>query len=124
MKKLIIIGIIFLLIAAVILGIFSTGLPLGMVILHNQEESVALSGAEATAVRTLFIFRFYRYGIGGCPFTDGVSITVGNRAFALATDGCYSAKDLQNDDCMEFNRLEWKRIKDLFAKYFEKTLLG
>ena len=123
MKKYIIIAAIVLLIAGVILGIFSTGLPLGMVILHNQEESVALSGAEAAAVRTLFIFRFYRYGIGGCPFTDGVSITIGNREFALATDGCYSAKDLQNDDCMEFNRLEWKRIKDLFANYFGETLL-
>lgn len=123
MRKYIIIGILLLLIAGFVLYHFSSGFPLGEVTLLNQGNRITLSGSEAVAVRTLFIFRFYRYGIGGCPFTDGVSLTIGDREFALATDGCYSAKDLQNGDCMEFNRREWKVIKDLFAKYYGKTLL-
>lgn len=123
MWKYIIIGVLLLLVVSFVLFNFSTGFPFGEVTLLNQGDSVTLSGSEAVSVRALFIFRFYRYGIGGCPFKDGVSLTIGNREFALATDGCYSAKDLQNEDCMEFNRMEWKVIKDLYAKYFGKTLL-
>ena len=123
MKKYIIIGVIVLLIIGAIFAFLSTGVPVGKVTLHNQGESISLFGTEALAIRTLFTFRFYNYGIGGCPFKDGVTLTIGDREFALATDGCYSAKDLGNEDCVEFNWMEWKQIKDLFAKYFGKTLL-
>ena len=127
MKKYVLIGIVALLIVAVIGGVIlvrhSTGIPTGEVTLYSQGDSVTLSGDEALCIRTLLTFRFYRYGIGGCPFKDGVTLTIGDREFALATDGCESAKDLRNENCVEFNRVEWDKIKELYTKYFGNTLL-
>ena len=101
----------------------STWLPQGVITIHNQGESFTLIGSEDRAIRSLFTLRFYRYGIGGCPYTDGVSITIGDREFFLATDGCASAKDSRNGNCMEFNQVDWKQIQKIFFDHFGKTLI-
>ena len=101
----------------------STWLPQGVVTIHNQDQSVTLSEAEAKAVRAIFTLHFYRYGIGGCPYGDGVSITIGDREFFLATDGCPTAKDSKNGNCMEFDRVQWHQIQKIFSEHFGETLI-
>lgn len=125
MKKVLLIVIVAVVALAVLLICYqnSTGLLQGSVTIHNQGESVTLSEAEAKVVRSIFTLHFYRYGIGGCPYNDGVSITIGDREFLLATDGCESAKDSKNGNCMEINRVEWKLIQQIFAEHFGKTLI-
>ena len=102
----------------------STWLPQGVVTIHSQGEAVTLTDAEARTIQTLFTLRFYRYGIGGCPYNDGVSITIGDQEFFLATDGCPSAKDSRNGNCMEFDQVEWKLIQKIFSDHFGKTLIN
>ena len=112
-----------LLIVAVKFIVHSTGNLSGPVQIHNQGEAVTISDAEAEAFYKLFSFRFYNYGIGGCPFHSGLSVTFGDQEFALAYDGCYCAKNLKNGHCIEFTRSEWLQIRELFSKYFGKTLI-
>ena len=102
----------------------STWLPHGSVTIHNQGQSETLIGVEARAISSIFTLHFYRYGIGGCPYSDGVSIIIGDREFFLATDGCASAKDSKNGNCMEFNQKDWKLIQKIFADHFGKTLIN
>lgn len=101
----------------------STGLPQGSVTIHNQGESATITEAEAQVLRSILTLRFYRYGIGGCPYNEGVSITIDEREFFLATDGCPTAKDSKNGNCMEFNQADWKLIQKIFSDYFGKTLI-
>jgi hypothetical protein len=101
----------------------STWLPQGVVTIHNQGQSVTLTDAEARTIRSILTLHFYRYGIGGCPYNDGVSITIGDREFFLATDGCPTAKDSLNGNCMEFNRADWKQIQKIFSDHFGNTLI-
>ena len=101
----------------------STGLPQGVVTIHNQGQSVILTDAETRTIRSLFTLHFYRYGIGGCPYNDGVSITIGDWEFFLATDGCPTAKDSRNGNCMEFDQVEWKQIQKIFSDHFGNTLI-
>lgn len=127
MKKsvvvILIVALVLALIAAVILGVHSTGPLFGTVTLHNKRETFTLSGQEAKDIQRLFAFRFYRYGIGGCPYKDGAWLSIGGREFALATDDCYTAKDLKNENCMEFSRTEWEQITKLYTRYFGYTSL-
>ena len=102
----------------------STWLPQGLVTIHNQGQAVTLTDAEARTIHTLLTLRFYRYGIGGCPYNDGVSITIGDQEFFLATDGCPTAKDSRNGNCMEFDRVEWKQLQKIFSDHFGKTLIS
>ena len=118
MKKYIIIGFAIVLAIVLIVGIFSTGLPMGHVTLSNSSTSVSLSGSEAMAFRTFFTFRFYRYGIGGCPFNESTSIRFGNREFVLATDGCYCVKDVKSGHCIELNEQQWSRLQNMIAEGF------
>jgi hypothetical protein len=102
----------------------STWLPQGSITIHNQGESVTLIGTEARTIRALFTLHFYRYGIGGCPYSDGVSITIGDREFFLAADGCPTAKDSINGNCIEFNQVDWKQIQKIFNDHYGKTLIN
>ena len=119
MKKYILIGLAVLVVIILVISLFSTGLPMGKVIITDSTGSVTLSGEEATAFRMFFAFRFYRYGIGGCPFNDGVSISIGNQKFALATDGCQCIKDLTNGPCMELNHEDWQTLMNLIAQAYQ-----
>ena len=101
----------------------STRLPQGVVTIHNQGQSVTLTDVEARTIRTMFTLRFYRYDIGGCPYNEGVSVTIGDREFFLATDGCPTAKDSLNGNCMEFDQVEWKQIQKIFSDHFGDTLI-
>ena len=118
------------LIAAVLLAALllcyqhSTGLPQGAVTIHNQGESIPLTDAEARTVRSILTLHFYRYGIGGCPYNDGVSITIGGREFFLATDGCPTAKDSRNGNCLEFNQTDWTQLQKIFSDHFGKTMIS
>ena len=112
-----------LLLVFVKFAVHSTGHLSGNVQIHNKENVVTLSDAEAAALYKFFPSRFYNYGVGGCPFDGGLSITFGDREFALAYDGCACAKDLKTGHCIEFSRSEWLQVREIFSKYFGKTLL-
>ena len=119
MKKYILIGLAVLVAIVLVISLFSTGLPLGKVIITDSTGSVTLRGQEAMAFRMFFAFRFYRYGIGGCAFNDGVSISIGNRQFALATDGCQCVKDISNGPCVEFSNEDWQELSSLISQAYQ-----
>lgn len=114
-------------IALVILAISffsSTCIPTGEVTLCYQDIEVTLTPVEAELMREIFSFKFYNGGIGGCPYEEDVTITFGNKAYAIAMDGCYTAKEWHSNRCIEFNRVEFGLIKGLFEKYCGKTEIG
>ena len=99
----------------------STGVPPGEVTLRYKGTAVTLTEEEAALMREIFSLKFYNGGIGGCPYEEGTSITFGDTVYAIATDGCHTAKDWQNGCCFEFNRDEFDAIAALFTKYFGNT---
>lgn len=110
-----------LMIVAAVFYFESTGVPSGEVTIHYGRKAVTLTPDEADLMRSIFRFKFYNNGIGGCSYDQSTCITIGDTVYAIATDGCYTAKNWQNGRCFEFNREEYDQIAALFEKYFGKT---
>lgn len=121
-KRMLIIAIVL----AVVLGIlrfFTTGIPIGKAVLTYKGTQVTLTAEESFRMRWILSWKFYDYGIGGCPFREDISISFGNTVYAIACDGCASAKDWNNERYFIFNREEFEQIAALFEKYCDKTLI-
>ena len=99
----------------------TTGVPLGEVTINYEGTTITLTSVEASLMRSIFSFKIYKGGIGGCPYEEDISIAFGNTVYAIATDGCYTAKDWQNGRCFEFNNVEFEAIAALFERYFGNT---
>jgi len=119
-KRILIIALI-LVTAFGILNIFSTGIPVGKAVLTYKGTQVTLTPEESYQMWKIFVFKFYRYGIGGCPYEEDVTISFGNAVYAIATDDCYTAKEWNKEKYFEFNRLEFQQIAALFEKYCGDT---
>ena len=100
---------------------FSTGIPSGEAALHYDGKDFPLISEEAEQMKKIFRFKFYDFGIGGCPYEEDISITFGDTVFAIATDGCYSAKEWDAERYIVFSRSEFEQIAALFKKYCGNT---
>ena len=110
----------------VVLGILvipSTGIPSGKALLHYEGTSFELTKDEASRVQLIFLFKNYNDGIGGCPFQQDISISIGDTVYAIALDGCHCIKNWQKDKCFELSDTEFQQIADLFKKYCGDTLI-
>jgi len=125
MKKKIWISLLFVVLAILaVVAVFyftSTCVPLGEVKLCYEGTEVVLTSTEASLMRSIFSFKIYNGGIGGCPYEEAISISFGNTVYAIATDDCYTAKEWQSGRCFEFNPVEFEAIAAMFAKYFGDT---
>ena len=70
--------------------------------ISEEEQAVILMDAK------------HNSGIGGCPYTEKVSISFGNQVFLLATDGCHTICDMQNEKYYEVSSENWAYIASLF----------
>ena len=122
-RKIILIGIILLILAVLIVHLvyvnYSTSVPTGTAVLHCEGKSFPLTWKESEQMRKIFDFKFYNPGIGGCYYEEDIAISFGDRVFAIALDGCWTAKEWDAERCIEFNRLEFELIAALFKKYCE-----
>lgn len=100
---------------------FSTGTPDGEAVLHYEGKDFLLTSEEAEQMRKIFRFKFYDYGIGGCPYEEDISISFGNTVYAIATDGCFTAKEWDAERYIVFSRSEFEQIAALFKKYYGDT---
>ena len=127
MKKTILIRVLCIALILLVIGITiicqSTDIPMGTAVLQYEGKEVTLTQEEAFRMRCIFSFKFYEYGIGGCPYEEDISITFGNTVYAIATDGCYTAKDWHGEHYISFNSVEFDAIAALFEKYFGKTVI-
>lgn len=110
-----------LLAAYLIFTNFSTGIPAGEAVLHYEGKDFPLTREEAEQMRKVFRFKFYDFGIGGCPYEEDISISFGDTVFAIATDDCYTAKEWDAERYIEFSRREFEQIAALFKKYCGDT---
>ena len=100
---------------------YSTGVPAGEVVLHHDGKEFSLTSEEAEQMRKIFRFKFYDLGIGGCYYEEGTALSFGDRKFAIALDGCYTAKEWDAERYMRLSSSEFEQIADLFKKYWEDT---
>ena len=100
---------------------YSTGVPTGEVVLHYDGKEFSLTSEEAEQMQKIFRFKFYNFGIGGCYYKENTAITFGNQKFAIALDGCWSAKEWDAEHYIVFSRLEFEQIAALFEKYCGDT---
>ena len=100
---------------------YTTCVPTGEAVLHCEGKSFPLTWKDAEQMRKIFDFKFYNPGIGGCHYEGDVAISFGDRVFAIALDGCWTAKEWNIERYIEFNRLEFEQIAALFKKYCGDT---
>lgn len=76
-----------------------------------------LSTKESAKLRSILMDAKYNAGIGGCAYTEKISVTFGERVYLLAYDGCHTVCDIQNEKHYEVNKEDWAYIVSLFEQY-------
>ena len=95
----------------------------GDVTIHSSIDSTdvtqPLSGSDAAAVKAIFSWKIYEvFGDGaGCPFGKQLTVTIGDKVFALAQDGCHVVMDAQSQKIFFLSKDEWLRIYNIFKSY-------
>ena len=106
-----------------VLSFSSTRIPTGEVVLRYKDTEVVLTEEEAFRMRLIFSFKIYDGQIYGCPYEEDIGIKFGDTVYAIATDGCYTAKEWHGGRCFEFNSVEFEQIAALFQKYCGDTVI-
>ena len=125
-KRFVVLAICAIIAIAIIMYIGSnitTGIPVGDATVSYRGTEFTLTDEEAAEMQQIFAWKVYNRGIGGCPFNENTAISFGETVFAIATDDCYSAKDMRNELCIEFDRDEFQKIIALYEKYFGDTVI-
>lgn len=76
-----------------------------------------LSVEESAKVRSILMNAKHNPGIGGCAYTEKISITFGEQVFLIAYDGCNTICDTQNSKYYIVNEDDWAYISSLIESY-------
>ena len=76
-----------------------------------------LTAEETTRVEEILEEAEYIPSGAGCPFKENVSISFGDRVFAISCDGCNTVLDIEAQRYYEVTREGRQYIIDLFKKY-------
>lgn len=77
----------------------------------------SLTVEESAKVREILMEAKHNPGIGGCPYTEEISIAFGEQLFLIAWDGCNTVCDAQNEKYYVVNKEDWAYIVSLFESY-------
>lgn len=86
----------------------------------EENVRVILDEEESERVIAIFDGKSYdpiTYGVPSCGFDKNISLTVGNRVFAIACDTCNCIQDLGNLRYFDIPQEDISYIHSLFEKY-------
>lgn len=74
---------------------------------------------DANTIKAIFRGKVYDVlGDGaGCPFSKQLSITIGNKVFALSQDGCHTVLELNSGKDFALSDRQWSIIRMIFQSY-------
>lgn len=78
---------------------------------------VSLTAEESAKVREILMEAKHNPGIGGCYYTEEISIAFEEQLFLIACDGCNTVCDAQNKKYYVVNEEDWAYIVYLFESY-------
>ena len=86
------------------------------------EENIGVTLEDDEAERIIDILDGNNYysifsGIPSCGFDKNISLSVGNRVFAIACDSCHCIQDLSNLKYFSIAQEDMEYIHSLFEKY-------
>jgi hypothetical protein len=87
-------------------------------VVGSPDAIVATITAEESAkVREILMGAKHNPGIGGCHYTEEISLTFGEQMFLVACDGCNTICDRQNEKYYVVDMEDWEYIVSLFERY-------